>query len=432
VVEYYTSDTMITCMTPKCYTTACLSDENWQGQDYVQLSVYVETVETILSATTTFTYSGAYTPQIIRMPHHSYGSQVVSLVGRTSTAYTSDLTITIDGQFADLGEDNSLNPTTFYQWSTTSTVYFRTPTDLTAGFLNLSMSSQDDQSNGYEGTGLARMFPDRRPIDYAYDNTYGRNFRTSPAGVPYSLAVTPSVASVFPNAGSLAGGTVISIRGSGFSPNISTLTVFAGGRTCAVLSATAELIVCRTEEATRALNVGMDALLTTDDGISVPSFTAVSSRAYGSSGALVKMWNYYGGHVGDDAYATVFPWRSGFDFSMYLRFGYNWYGTTGLMPSAYFTADVITVLVAPFTGTYQFFINVDDVAQLYGSVIRQQGNESAAAAVVRAQAHGSVLAYATSYQTYGTYYQYASQQSSAVRLQRGQRYLLRARTVSVS
>jgi hypothetical protein len=430
IIEYYSSDNLITCITPKCYTTACLSSEDWQGTDYVELSVYVQTVETIYSATTTFVYSGAYTPQIIKMSHVAYGTQVPYVIGRTSTSVTSDLAIMIEGQYADLGEDASLNPVSYYMWSSTSKVYYRTPTDIPAGFANLSMTSQDDQTGGTEGTGLARMFPNRIPIGYSYDKSYGKNFRTSPAGVSYSLEVVPSVASVSPSKGSLAGGTVVTIRGSGFSNNVSVLSVFVGGEPCAVTSATVEMITCVTAKVSRPLNGDMPELMMTDDAYDMPYFDAVTARSYGSSGALIKMWYYFGGKVGNDAYATVFPWRQGFDFSMYNEFGYSWPSDTGLMPNTYFAADVITILVAPYTGSYVFYINVDDVAYLYGSLINRNKTESAASAVARAVTKQSLLCYATSYQAYDVYNQYTTQVSQPVRLKRGQRYLLRARTVS--
>src|SRR4051794_4000661 len=45
IINYFTFDTQITCVTPKCTTTNCLATSDYQGSETVGLSVYVQTVE---------------------------------------------------------------------------------------------------------------------------------------------------------------------------------------------------------------------------------------------------------------------------------------------------------------------------------------------------------------------------------------------------
>ncbi len=81
IINYYTFDNQITCVTPKCVTVNCLSDPDWQGTETVSLAVYVQTVEGILGTSTTFRYDGGYTAEIFKMSHYTYGTAMSSLQG---------------------------------------------------------------------------------------------------------------------------------------------------------------------------------------------------------------------------------------------------------------------------------------------------------------------------------------------------------------
>jgi hypothetical protein len=94
--------------------------------------------------------------------------------------------------------------------------------------MNLTFASQSDQSEGYQGTGFANMFEVRRPIDFAYDFTYGYNFDAALSGTAYSICVLPGISSVSPSTGSFGGGTLLTINGFGFPRDASALRVYAG------------------------------------------------------------------------------------------------------------------------------------------------------------------------------------------------------------
>jgi hypothetical protein len=72
-------------------------------------------------------------------------------------------------------------------------------------------------------------------------------------GVPYMVQYYPRVDLVFPSAGSVAGGTEITLTGGGFAMEEGDVSVKVGGRKCAVIRSSVEEIVCTTPA--RAPNV---------------------------------------------------------------------------------------------------------------------------------------------------------------------------------
>lgn len=387
-----------------------MSNENWNGRETLSLAVYVETVEGILGAMTTFTYAGDWTPFVSKMTHVTWATSTSFVVGRTSTSDPTDLTIKLGSNYADLGDLAELNPETYNSGSTTSTIYYHPPSDLSAGFLNLTLSSQDAQTNGKKGTGFARMFPARRPVDYAYDYTYTYNFDASLSGVPFSVCLLPVIASVSPAVGSLAGGTLVTIRGFGFTFESDQVTVYAGGQLCPVVSSDLNVITCRTSSSPP---FRVDELLNGDN------FIANSTRDYGSSGVWVKLWScVYCSSIGNDHKTSLtFPWRSGLSLSLWYSFGSNWPQQAGTS-TVVFTADIHTILTVPYSGYYSFYLNVDDSAQLYGSIMTD------------GVPAGEILLASSYYQPPDEFFAYTSQISRPMHLLRGQRYRLRIRAVS--
>jgi hypothetical protein len=413
IIEYFTSDSRIVCITPKCYTPACLSSENWLGYDNVALSVYVQTVETILGTSSSFQYNGQYTPFITKMSHATWASSTSYVVGKSATGSPSEISIYLSDQYTDMGDDSELNPSSVYYWATNTQLYYRPPADLAAGFVNLTMTSQDDGIGSPQGTGLARMFPTRHNVNYSNDFTFTYNFDSSLAGTVYSVCLFPSVRSVSPRVGSLGGGTLLTILGSGFTHQLSLMTVYAGGVLCDVISSTFDTLTCKTRAVDQLANPSLNSLLF---GQSAVTFQANSSRAFGSPGCWVKMWTYGSANVGKDSYAVQFPWRTGFYFSMYYEFGGSDWPTTAStgMTTLRFVADISTILVAPYSGLYTFYLSGDDVASLYGHLLSTATED---------------LLASTTYAPGNEFFYFPSQISVAVRLARGQRYALRARTV---
>ena len=138
---------------------------------------------------------------------------------------------------------------------------------MTSGAYNLSLIIQDTENVGW-GNGLARMFPNHGAFGFYqayYQNVY--HFDASLTGVPYSNYLLPSVSQISPAAGSVAGGTIITITGSGFSKNISRNIVYVGGELCTVIASDFKSIQCTTSPiAPSSLATFKDNIVTGRDG----------------------------------------------------------------------------------------------------------------------------------------------------------------------
>jgi hypothetical protein len=159
-----------------------------------------------------------------------------------------------------------------------------------------------------------------------------------------------------------------------------------------------------------------------------PDFYLNSSRPYGSAGAWVKMWSY-GNDEKDEDMILSFPWREGLSFSMYYNFGgSSWPSYVGLSQSSRaFTAYIETVLLAPYTGYYTFYLSADDTAQLYGAILSPTiSSISNSSSLYQEELLASVSSYVVPY----NFFTYSTQVSDSIWLARGQRYSLRTRTVS--
>ena len=107
-------------------------------------------------------------------------------------------------------------------------------------------------------------------------------------------------------------------------------------------------------------------------------------------------------------------------FSLYNRFGSKWPATLGFNSNSYiynyFSADIATTFLAPFTGYYTFYICVDDMGSLYMSNVGVGVSET-------------LLASDPTYCADGNFWNYKSQTSKGVALFKGQRIYLRLRSV---
>lgn len=376
----------------------------------ISLDVYVQTVEGILSASSTFTYSGAQTPLVNKMSHVVWATGTFSLSGKTCDSDPSHFTVRIGNYRADLADPSVLNSLTFSPYSSTSLVNYYPPADMPCGFGNLSFTTENSELS--IGPGLARMFPDKRPVDYAYDFTYGRNFDSTISGTAFSICLLPVIISISPAIGSLAGGTIVTILGHGFPFNTSLVTVFTSGQICDVTYADVNKLLCTTRSVVPARLEDEVAMF--DRLLSDETFSSNTTRPFGSSGCWVTMWdalltNYISTPSEVAAPATIsFPWRNGLSFSMWYDFGYRWWSSLGLA-NADFTAEITTVMIVPLTGNYTFFVNADDEAYVYGN--------------------NQLLARASSERP-DTFFTLPSQRSRPVFLKRGSRFFLRVKTAS--
>lgn len=428
-IPYYTTDTEIVCITPKCTTPECLSSPTWGSAIAVSLDVYVQTVEGVLGQSATFSYNGGYTPAIYKMSHVSRGSAPGFVQGFLASDQLASMTIKFQGNMADLGEaePGQLNPNALSMWSSSTNVLYQAPKDMSAGFYNLSLTlalTEDQAADGQaHASGLARMFPKQKAYS-SWDASYGYNFMSSLSGTAYSVCVQPVLAKVTPALGSIVGGTLLTLRGSGFSKDASLLTVLVGGRPCAVESADMETITCRTARDEETLSQAHNQIVRDAQGLPYfnHAFQANSSRSYGSPGWWIRMWNstsYNANRMTARNFVRSMGWKGDMQFSL-SSFMSDWPGKLNYISAAswdpaIFAADLSTNLLAPFTGIYQFYMTSDDSGNLYG----------------RRAGEAEKLLLTTSYSGRGDYYTNPSaKKSKLVYLQRGERYPLRARLVN--
>ena len=408
------------------------------------VSVYVSTVEGIVLASTSFMYSGSWTPGIYSMSHTCWGTSTAFVNAYTFTSSINDVDIQMGGiQFssfslepqasnatavsiggnmgayhADLAVDD-LNYETFSSFWASKLIYFRPPDDLVAGFYNLSFYVQNDFSNGQASTGLARMYPFHKSSETYW---YFYNFDSTLLGTVYTMCMFPAISSVSPSVGSIAGGTILTIYGFGFDSEISRYAVYAGGVPCDVLSSTDNVIRCTTRKAPISLTQYLS-----------PSYQFLQSnlilnttRGYGSPGWWIKIWDYLDNtnkRVGIDRYAKMsFGWRQSMYFSFYNLYGSSWmsnlnYVSNYYYSSTYYAADTASVFIVPYTGLYTFHICTDDYSTLYISTVGIGIAETA-------------IASCPAYCLDGNFWLYASQISSPIPFEYGDRIYLRIRSVS--
>eukprot|EP01036_Dinobryon_divergens_P038166 gene38166-50050_t len=400
--RYHSDDHRIVCTAPKCKTSKCMSSSRWNGNDQVNVIVYVSTVEGIVSASTTFWYYGDWTPSVNTMSHTAWASGTASVNVKAYTASITDFDITLSGvqsiafagssdisnfntslvstgsHNAYVGDNNELNGEIFSNmWSSEKIIYYRPPDDMTAGFYNLTVALQNDFSTGSFSTGYARMNPKHKGSDTYY---YFYNFASTLSGTVYTLCLFPAITAISPSTGSLAGGTAMTITGFGFSNEPERLTVFVGGVLCDVTASTEYQISCTTRRGREDL---LSLLTPTTHELNDRTMVLNSTRGFGSPGWWVKMWNYndvVNKRVGNDVYVKEsFPWRQGMYFSLYNLYGSNWPSILGYSSMSsqyyYYASDLATVLTAPYTGYYTFYLCTDDAGDLFISTTGVGKNE---------------------------------------------------------
>ncbi len=340
VINYYTTNERIVCITPKCVSPACLSDADWQGSESASLSVYVSTVEGILEGFSTFIYHGGYTPSIYKMQHNAWATGMSQMTTKLLSTYLSDLSIKIGDHFADLGNGDEFNNDRLDFWSRSSLLYYRAPTDKTAGYFNLSLTANNDQSAGNAASGLARMYPIQESFLYDQNYQYDYNYGMTLAGVPYSVGLLPVITDVSPRTGSVAGGTVLTVRGHGFSALKENMIVYAAGQPCDVLSTGSasssgktEVFTCRTRSAKPVPDLRSQLLSATpmevqlhgqdvtfqDNFFTESDLELPSARNYGSAGWWMKMYDsvaYYANTMVDSNVVSYFI----LDFLCFINF----------------------------------------------------------------------------------------------------------------
>lgn len=443
-IQYFTTDTSLTCVVPKCGLPQCLETATWTGSVKATVSFQVQTVEGLLTASGTFTYHGSWTPAIYKMSKYVRGGSLFHVEGAVRTPSVSDIDIKIGDHRADVGDPGEYNADTLSVWSSQQRVNYKAPEDMVAGYFNLTMTNQNDQSAGYRGTGTARMFPNQKAYP-TWRYPYGYNFDSTLTGRVFSVGLMPSIRSISPSVGSIAGGTRVTISGSGFSKSAENNVVYVAGRPCVILSSDHEEIVCETtpgnvSDISEAIS--MSSVSNFTDVNMLPQEAPVpqyryeafgnSTRQSGSPGWWVKMWSYSDYYYKRMTAANVdleYAIKGEMANSLYYLVGADWTSKMGYSSDwAYthsFAADHVTNLIAPISGNYTFFVNSDDTSFLYVShvTVGSDGQDIVGAEkLIRTSYYVGALD--------DIYSKQSDRMSKTVTLQRGEKLRIRCRLIN--
>jgi hypothetical protein len=426
VIHHYSSSNKLVCVTPKCTTPTCNNQNIWTGTSTVDVRVYVSSVEGILTpaSTPTFTYYNGWTPLVYWMHSSTWGTASMPLLVRSDNVALTSIDVLFDDRYhGDLGTNGELNDESLPGNANNLLLHYRPPGDMPGGFYNLSMVVQDDFTNGAASTGKATMFSRDRYDNNNYYRFY--LFQSTLQGVSYSVSLFPSISAVSPQVGSIGGGTVVTITGTGFSSIPEELEIFVGGLPCIVLSSSVNTIQCKTSPKLLPAQVielfESDSLVTTLQSSEIQ----VSDRSQGSPGWWFKVWDaadVWANQLNHDKINFEFGWRQKFYFSLYDFFGWDWYetATTEVMPqsTAVYGFDAGSIFFAPYAGYYTFYVSSDDSSYLYASSEGMEVNEK-------------LIAYNPSYTTTKKFFQSPNTQISIpIPLKKGEKLFLRYRGVN--
>ena len=392
IIDYYSNNDKIVCITPKCVTPTCLSDQDWQGYEDVSLSIYVSTVEGILEGFSTYRYNGGYTPSIYKMQHNTWATSISQIVGKYIVNKLDMISIKIGEQYADLGLGNEINEENIYMWDRSKVLYYRPPTDMTAGFYNFSLTTQSNEiSQGYYSNGIARMYPKQASFLYENNYLYDHNYDVSLSGIKHSITLYPVITSIYPHSGSIIGGTKVTITGHGFSNMKENIFIYIAGRVCDVTgigstggSELTEIIHCITRNiydissnttdtsgsSINNIELYSNFLYTTTNNNTnhnynntintykfINNTTISSNRNYGSAGWWMKLWDsgkYQQNQLTDSTIAISNRLSQALSLSLTDLFSTSWplymnYNSQ-YSDSRRFAADFSCYFIAPYTG----------------------------------------------------------------------------------
>jgi hypothetical protein len=388
----------------------------------VDVRVYVSSVEGILTpiSTPTFTYYNAWTPAVQWMHSSTWGTASSPLLVRSANVQLSSFDVLFDGLYrGDFGTNGDLNDDNLPGTFSSMLLHYRPPTDMSAGFYNFSLVVQDDFTHGSASTGTALMFEKDRPNNGNYYRFYF--FQSSLHGVSYSICLFPSISAVTPSLGSIAGGTIVTITGTGFSPNTEDFIAFVGGLPCVVISSSWDTIQCQTSPKLTSTEI----IELHDSGILTSTLQNIplSPRDQGSPGWWFKVWDatdVWANKLEHNRINFEFGWRQKFFFSLYDFYGWDWYlsvPSSLMYPSQVYAFDAGAIFTASYAGYYTFYVAADDTTYLYASTDGMELNEK-------------LIAYAPSYTAYNLFRFPNLQISKPIPLKKGEHLYLRYRGVN--
>lgn len=406
IQDDFTNDLSVTCITPQCTLPACLSSSSWSGISSVPLVLKLLSAQNSSEAYANFTYDGDSTSYIITMTHTAWATGTNFLQGSFQASSITNMQMNI-GQNLAIIKANIKDSTDSY-----SMLYYRPYSDVQNGFKNFTFSILQPSIYDYNfkdkrigAAGNAVLLPDNALVsnkEFGFGHSY--NFISTITGVVYSLCILPVVSEVSPRMGSLGGGTMLTIRGHGFSKMLSETVIYAAGVPCDILSATYNLIKCRT----RAYNTQPSIYNSLISNSSIP---VTSNRGYASTGSWIKITLFDG--ISSTQLLSV-PYRRSMTMNFQqLLSSTPWNSSWASDAAISITAEVSSLFIAPFTGNYYFgVINNGSTFSLFDS-----NDKRIALSSFDVNSPSIVL-------------EQNLNQSTMVPLQRGERFLLRAVSVS--
>ena len=381
ISTYYTSNTQIYCTTPPCTTDSCLkSFDEWPVSDTVEILVQVGTVEGILFDQSFFTYDSNFTPYVNAITSFAHASSVATAIGSFNTNLLSSIDVRIGQYHAFLGVDQELNAQSLnflYDYPPGSDVLnFLPPVDMPAGFYNttITLLALDSQPPAVASGDASFFFSDSSRSLYT----------SSLSGIVYTTVVSPVITSVSPSQGGIAGGTILTIKGFGFSGVVNDFNVLAGGVPCDVISATPSQLTCVTRPI-EVLGSTQSVFTSFMNSSSAPFVEPYLNRklSEGSAGVYVKLWAS-DWNVGAPFLDT--PWHEGTTFSLWNQIGSNWDQAYPSVINKRFCGEMGFSIYAPLEGFYSLFVYVDDFASLFYSLTDYGVNETQLASYVYSDA----------------------------------------------
>ncbi|GAX81120.1 hypothetical protein CEUSTIGMA_g8554.t1 [Chlamydomonas eustigma] len=187
---------------------------------------------------------------------------------------------------------------------------------------------------------------------------------------PYLFQLYPVVNSVSPSQGSLAGGTLLQISGSGF-PDTSlpllnnSINITVGWATCTVVSSNYSQVLCLTPSS--GSTTSTTSSLTLPNGTSVyPGMRGISFEVYNYSYTSFSDLNNLGSG------AITVQSTNGSSFALQGL----WETPFSLYNVPYYCDRSKAIFIPPSTGNYTFWLAADDMAQLKATWMQANGTQA--------------------------------------------------------
>jgi len=399
-IEYYSTDTQFVCVTPPAFG-------GLEGTYTVQMvleGVSANSYAACLLSACQFAYRDQYTSTVSFFPVAAGGGAILPFQGSfVDASLFAHLSVRFGQYWCDM--DYVMQSEWIQHYGNNSAVQAK---GYLSNYLEEPVNTNDlrcwvlDQPAGRSNLTVA-VNPPSDPSAQVWVDQHGGGYAELPhtqyrvsldgADEVYTFTTFPVVTTLSSVAGGEQGGSILTIRGSGFDPECRATEVKLAGQPCKILSCSADQLTC---------------VPSAVDTIPQPNQPGAFS---GSRGLHTEVWKSAGG------------WNT-------LPIMFNQAAATGPAPittaqaaslrgpympaNQFYAAQSQGVFTAPFTATYNFLVAGGDKAEL------SLGSNSDASTLARiASCDGDCSAFFTG----------ASQVSADVQLQAGENYAIKLRSI---